>query len=276
MATGSGTQAGWLPDSARSSPSGAVWIGTSCPPTESPRPAKTASTSSKPGLPGHSLQIAKWSATALGRFRRVGFRGSKTPTLPLLRHINRCQRFMAWPRAILTHSGGFQVFSLDSLRKVTEDGVLFRSHLNGDNADEPMFTLESTRDLFAGQPHPEAHQHRPRLLPVTQRAVGRSQRLRSLRRDRAHHHIGPMSMAGLRRENDCGSSHISGSVIVRNPPTKAPITPIHVSLASDFNHGGGAAGRRNEGEGPRGGRAAAPRLTQTRHCQALGREFPAR
>src|SRR5262249_4315050 len=45
------------------------------------------------------------------------------------------------PRAILTDSGGFQVFSLATLRKVTERGVLFRSHLNG---DEHLFTPEST------------------------------------------------------------------------------------------------------------------------------------
>ncbi len=38
---------------------------------------------------------------------------------------------MAWPRAILTDSGGFQVFSLSDLRKVTDDGVEFRSHLDG-------------------------------------------------------------------------------------------------------------------------------------------------
>jgi len=53
-------------------------------------------------------------------------------------------RFMSWPRPILTDSGGFQVFSLDSLRKVTEEGVLFRSHLNG---DPHMFTPESTVDV---------------------------------------------------------------------------------------------------------------------------------
>ncbi len=53
-------------------------------------------------------------------------------------------RFMAWPRALLTDSGGFQVFSLDSLRKVSEEGVLFRSHLNG---DPHMFTPESTVDV---------------------------------------------------------------------------------------------------------------------------------
>jgi queuine tRNA-ribosyltransferase len=52
--------------------------------------------------------------------------------------------FMAWPRAILTDSGGFQVFSLDTLRKVTDEGVLFRSHLNG---DQHLFTPESTVDV---------------------------------------------------------------------------------------------------------------------------------
>jgi queuine tRNA-ribosyltransferase len=38
---------------------------------------------------------------------------------------------MSWPRAILTDSGGYQVFSLADLRKVTDDGVTFRSHLDG-------------------------------------------------------------------------------------------------------------------------------------------------
>src|SRR5437879_966261 len=38
---------------------------------------------------------------------------------------------MSWDRAILTDSGGFQVFSLNELRKVTEEGVTFRSHLDG-------------------------------------------------------------------------------------------------------------------------------------------------
>lgn len=43
--------------------------------------------------------------------------------------------FMNWDRAILTDSGGFQVFSLSDLRKITEEGVSFRSHLSG----EPLF-----------------------------------------------------------------------------------------------------------------------------------------
>src|SRR5882757_2045498 len=53
-------------------------------------------------------------------------------------------RLMAWPRALLTDSGGFQVFSLDKLRKVTEDGVLFHSHLNG---DPHFFSPVSTVDV---------------------------------------------------------------------------------------------------------------------------------
>ena len=61
-----------------------------------------------------------------------------------IRKLGGLHGFMAWPRAILTDSGGFQVFSLDGLRKVSEEGVLFRSHLNG---DEHMFTPESTIDV---------------------------------------------------------------------------------------------------------------------------------
>lgn len=48
-----------------------------------------------------------------------------------VKKLGGLHRFMAWPRAILTDSGGFQVFSLNELRKVTEEGVTFRSHLDG-------------------------------------------------------------------------------------------------------------------------------------------------
>ena len=48
-----------------------------------------------------------------------------------VRKLGGLHGFMSWPRAILTDSGGFQVFSLNELRKVNEDGVTFRSHLDG-------------------------------------------------------------------------------------------------------------------------------------------------
>ena len=61
-----------------------------------------------------------------------------------IRQLGGLHKFMGWPRAILSDSGGFQVFSLNGLRKITEEGVLFRSHLNG---DAHMFTPESTIDV---------------------------------------------------------------------------------------------------------------------------------
>jgi len=53
------------------------------------------------------------------------------PGVDVVRRLGGLHGFMAWERAILTDSGGFQVFSLNELRKVTEEGVTFRSHLDG-------------------------------------------------------------------------------------------------------------------------------------------------
>jgi queuine tRNA-ribosyltransferase len=53
------------------------------------------------------------------------------PGVGQVRQLGGLHRFMAWPRPILTDSGGFQIFSLNELRKVTEEGVTFRSHLDG-------------------------------------------------------------------------------------------------------------------------------------------------
>ncbi len=53
------------------------------------------------------------------------------PGHELIARLGGLHRFMAWPGAILTDSGGFQVFSLAKLRKVSGEGVKFRSHLDG-------------------------------------------------------------------------------------------------------------------------------------------------
>ena len=66
------------------------------------------------------------------------------PGHELIRKLGGLHKFMSWPRAILTDSGGFQVFSLSDLRKITEEGVLFRSHLDG---DAHLFTPESVVDV---------------------------------------------------------------------------------------------------------------------------------
>lgn len=53
------------------------------------------------------------------------------PGMELVKEAGGLHKFMHWDRAILTDSGGFQVFSLGELRKITEEGVMFRSHLDG-------------------------------------------------------------------------------------------------------------------------------------------------
>ncbi|HEY9514385.1 MAG TPA: tRNA guanosine(34) transglycosylase Tgt [Gemmatimonadaceae bacterium] len=53
------------------------------------------------------------------------------PGEDVVREMGGLHRFMAWDGPILTDSGGFQVFSLETLRRVTEEGVEFRSHIDG-------------------------------------------------------------------------------------------------------------------------------------------------
>ena len=53
------------------------------------------------------------------------------PGAELIREVGGLHEFMSWPHPILTDSGGYQVFSLSALRKVTDEGVTFRSHIDG-------------------------------------------------------------------------------------------------------------------------------------------------
>jgi len=61
-----------------------------------------------------------------------------------IRRMGGLHRFISWPRAMLTDSGGFQVFSLSALRKVSDEGVRFRSHLDGSSH---FFTPEHSMDV---------------------------------------------------------------------------------------------------------------------------------
>jgi queuine tRNA-ribosyltransferase len=53
------------------------------------------------------------------------------PGHKLIRDLGGLHKFMNWNRPILTDSGGFQVYSLETLRKITEEGVMFQSHIDG-------------------------------------------------------------------------------------------------------------------------------------------------
>ncbi len=66
------------------------------------------------------------------------------PGHELVRDLGGLHRFMSWPGAILTDSGGFQVLSLAESRSITEEGVTFRSHLDG---SKHLFTPERAIEI---------------------------------------------------------------------------------------------------------------------------------
>jgi queuine tRNA-ribosyltransferase len=66
------------------------------------------------------------------------------PGHELIRKLGGLHAFMSWHRAILTDSGGYQVFSLAELRKITDEGVRFRSHLDG---SEHLLTPEKAAEI---------------------------------------------------------------------------------------------------------------------------------
>lgn len=66
------------------------------------------------------------------------------PGSEIVREAGGLHDFMNWPGAILTDSGGFQVFSLSNLTKVSDDGVLFRSHIDGSSH---LFTPERVMEI---------------------------------------------------------------------------------------------------------------------------------
>ena len=91
-------------------------------------------------------------------------------------------RFMGWPHPILTDSGGFQVFSLAKLRKITEEGVHFQNHLDGaPTLIGPERSMEIQRDLGSDivmafdecPPHPCDHEDASRSLDLTLRWAAR-------------------------------------------------------------------------------------------------------
>ena len=56
------------------------------------------------------------------------------PGIEVIKHFGGLHKFMMWDRPILTDSGGYQIFSLAKLRKITEDGVQFQNHVDGRTA----------------------------------------------------------------------------------------------------------------------------------------------
>ena len=78
-----------------------------------------------------------------------------------MRELGGLHRFMGWDGAILTDSGGFQVWSLAKLRRITEEGVTFRSPVDG---SLHRFTPEGV--IEAIPPAPLAGEASPAALPA--------------------------------------------------------------------------------------------------------------
>jgi len=107
------------------------------------------------------------------------------PGEELVRQAGGLHRFIGWSGAILTDSGGFQVFSLEDLRKITEDGALFRSHIDG---SEHFFSPEGVVDIQRTlgsdvlmafdecAPYPSDHTYTERAMERTHRWAQRCTR----------------------------------------------------------------------------------------------------
>jgi len=115
----------------------------------------------------------------------------------LIEEMGGLHRFMRWPRAILTDSGGFQVYSMTALRRISEDGVTFQSHLDGSRHFlSPELAIEIQKALGADiimpldecAPHPSSDGYLQKSLELT---------LRWAERSRAAHPAGEPALFGI-------------------------------------------------------------------------------
>ena len=102
-----------------------------------------------------------------------------------IRALGGLHRFMGWPRPLLTDSGGFQIFSMNTLRKVSDEGVLFHSHLDGSaHLLTPEKAIEIQRALAADiimaldvcLEYPASHEKTRHAMQLTLRWAERSRK----------------------------------------------------------------------------------------------------
>jgi queuine tRNA-ribosyltransferase len=119
------------------------------------------------------------------------------PTHTLIRELGGLHHFMRWSRPILTDSGGFQVYSLAGLRKLSEEGVLFQSHLDGsrhlltpEKAVEIQQALGSDIVMVLDEcvPYPAAYDYALASQELTTRWA---------RRAKAAHHSAEQALFGI-------------------------------------------------------------------------------
>jgi queuine tRNA-ribosyltransferase len=128
------------------------------------------------------------------------------PGAERIARLGGLHRFMNWDRPILTDSGGFQVMSLAGLRKLTEEGVTFRSHYDGSrHALTPERSMEIQRLLgsdivMAFDECPALPADRARLAESMQLSMRWAQRSRDAFGDRPGHALFGIQQGGLERD----------------------------------------------------------------------------
>jgi queuine tRNA-ribosyltransferase len=107
------------------------------------------------------------------------------PGAERIAQLGGLHKFMNWPKPILTDSGGFQVMSLSKLRKITEDGVVFNSHIDGskytltpERSTEIQRLLGSTITMAFDEctPYPVTYEQAKLSMELTSRWAFRSRR----------------------------------------------------------------------------------------------------
>jgi queuine tRNA-ribosyltransferase len=102
------------------------------------------------------------------------------PGLDVVSKFGGLHRFIAWDRPILTDSGGFQVFSLGAMRKITEEGVKFSSPINGDRlflSPETSMQIQRVLNADVVMQFDECTPYEIDGQPVTREQAGQSMRL---------------------------------------------------------------------------------------------------
>ena len=129
------------------------------------------------------------------------------PGPELIRKLGGLHRFTSWDRSFLTDSGGFQVFSLTDLRKLSEDGVEFRSHIDGSKKFlSPEISMEIQAALGSEvvmvfdecPPGDAGHERTLASLELTARWAARSRHGRPSSRLRSHGSDGARRRPALR------------------------------------------------------------------------------
>ena len=120
------------------------------------------------------------------------------PGMDVIKAAGGLHKFMNWNKNILTDSGGFQVFSLSGIRKITEEGVEFRSHLNGDKLFiSPEKSIEIQQIIGSDimmcfdecAPYPSTREYTEKSMEMTTRWAARCKS--------AHTNIGTQALFGI-------------------------------------------------------------------------------